>query len=216
MVRFGTSSPSWTVNQSRVLSQSEIDTVVAKLSAKSQSNLQDQVKLVIFRLSVYCGLRANELCGLNLGEVHLESDFPFLSIRSETAKGGKSREVPILSMVTVKDLQSWEAYRISQGATDKDPFLCSVTSDTLGHRFSRQGARNRFKAACKCLGDERAASLTIHDGRHTCASMSLHKHVPIALVRDMLGHSSIAITNTYVGLFRDGKGMAYNLDLASG
>jgi len=33
---------------------------------------------------------------------------------------------------------------------------------------------------------------------------------------DMLGHSSIAITNTYVGLFRDGKGMAYNLDLASG
>jgi len=214
MVNFAASSTSWNINQSKGLSQAEIDRIVADLSFKAQSNVQDQVKLVLFRLSVYCGLRATELCGLNLDEVNLESDFPHLLIRSETAKGGKAREVPILSIATVMDFRTWKALRIAQGATNVAPFLCSVGSGTLGHRFSRQGARNRFKAACKCLGQERAAGLTIHDGRHTCASMSLHKRVPIALVRDMLGHSSIAITNTYTGLFRDGKGMVYNLDLA--
>lgn len=212
MVRFASVSPSWKVNLSRVLSQGEIDTVTGHLSPHATSSPQALVKLVIFRLSVFCGLRATELCGLNLDDVALETDFPVIRVRAEIAKCSKAREVPIFSRETVGDLRRWRDLRLMHGARGNDPFLCSVTVDALGKRFSRQGARNRFRAACKCLGAERAESVTIHDGRHTCASMSLHKQVPIALVRDMLGHSSISITNTYVGLFRDGKGTLYNLD----
>jgi integrase len=212
MVRFASITPSWKMNLSRVLSQVEIDTIAGHLAPKATSNPQALVKLVLFRLAVFCGLRATELCGLNLDDVALDTDFPVIRIRAEIAKCSKAREVPILSRDTVKELRRWRDLRVKHGTQDQDSFLCSVTADTLGHRFSRQGARNRFRAACKCLGAERADSITIHDGRHTCASMSLHKQVPIALVREMLGHSSISVTNTYVGLFRDGKGMFYDLD----
>ena len=212
MVRFAASSPSWKIAPSKVMSQPEIDAVLTDLGGKATTSPQALVKVIIFRLAVYCGLRVSEICGLNLADVLIDGGLAVIKVRAEIAKGKKAREVPILSEATVSDLRRWKALRSSQGATKADAFLVSVSADSMGNRFSRQGARHRFQAACKVLGEERAQGLTIHDGRHTAASQALHKGVPLALVRDMLGHSSIAITNTYVGLFRDGNGMGYNLD----
>ena len=58
-------------------------------------------------------------------------------------------------------------------------------------------ARARLVNACKVLGAERQGMLTIHSGRHTCAS-----HLPAVrrggpAVRDMLGHANIATTSVY-------------------
>jgi integrase len=212
MVRFASPAPAWKINLSKILSQQEIDAVIADLTPKSQRNHQAMVKLIIFRLSVFCGIRASELAGLNIEDAALNADLAVIRVRAEIAKGGKEREVPIFSAATVRDLKLWKAYRIDNGAVNTDPFVCSVTADTYGYRFSRFSIRNRFRAACKALGTERMKNVTVHDGRHTCASMSLHKGVPLALVRDFLGHSSICITNTYCGLFRDGKGLAFNID----
>ena len=39
--------------------------------------------------------------------------------------------------------------------------------------------------------------LTIHDGRHTCASHLLAAGWALPMVRDMLGHASIATTSVY-------------------
>jgi integrase len=40
-------------------------------------------------------------------------------------------------------------------------------------------------------------ALTPHGLRHTAASL-LSEHAPIAVAREVLGHSSLAITNTYI------------------
>jgi site-specific recombinase XerD len=39
--------------------------------------------------------------------------------------------------------------------------------------------------------------LTIHSGRHTCASHLLAAGWPLPAVRDMLGHANIATTSVY-------------------
>lgn len=45
---------------------------------------------------------------------------------------------------------------------------------------------------------ERAGDVSPHWLRHSHASHSLDHHAPISVVRDTLGHSSIAVTNTYI------------------
>ena len=212
MVRFSSPAPSWKINLSRIMSQVEIDTVLSDLTPKSRQNPQAFVRLVIFRLAVFSGVRASELAGLRMQDVALDSDLPVIRVRAETAKGHKSREIPLFSEATRSDLLRWKMLRTSQGATATDPFVCSVSKNSLGHSFTRQSVRNRFRQALKCLGKERAASLSVHDGRHVFCSMSIHKGVPIALVRDSLGHSSISITNLYTGLFRSRSGFTYSLD----
>jgi integrase/recombinase XerD len=211
-MRYDGTAANWSVAYSKVLSQAEIDAILAALVEKAKDSAQAMVKLVIFRLSAFCGLRVSEICGLNMADVCLESDMPVIRIRMEIAKGKKAREVPIFSEAAVAECRRWKALRQLQGATADSPFVCSVSAGSVGNRFNRQGCRNRFKAACSALGSERASTLTIHHGRHTAASQSLAKGVPLPLVRDMLGHSSISITNTYASLFRSGKRLQYSLD----
>jgi len=202
----------WSVKQSKVMSMTEIDSILSDLTPKSRKNRQNLVKLVIFRLATYCGLRVTEMTLLNMGDVHLDCEQPFVRIRAETSKGKKCREVPIYSEGTVNDLRVWVAIRLEMGADPHSPFLVSVSSDALGKRFTRHGARLRFQSACKVLGEERARGLSIHCGRHTACSFLLHRQIPIAIVRDLMGHSSLSVTNVYAGAFRDRNAMRYSLD----
>ena len=53
-----------------------------------------------------------------------------------------------------------------------------------------------WRAACDTVG---LPDLTVHGARHSVTSwLANTPGLPLVLVRDMLGHSSLAITNTYV------------------
>ena len=56
----------------------------------------------------------------------------------------------------------------------------------------------RFRTACRVLGAERLASLTIHHGRHTFISHALAGGRTLAEVRDTAGHSNVSITSGYL------------------
>ena len=203
---------SWTVKNSKVMTQNEIDAVLADLIPKAQKRHQALVKLLIFRLTAFCGLRVTEMTLLNIEDIYLNNEQPYIRIRPETAKGRRGREVPIYSEATISELKAWLGLRAAMGAGSGDPLLVSVSKDAMGHRFSRQGARNRFRAACASLGEERAKSLTIHAGRHTAISQLLAKSVPIAIVRNLAGHSNLSVTNIYTGIFHGRQVQNYNID----
>ena len=65
---------------------------------------------------------------------------------------------------------------------------------------SRAGSslRKRFRTACKILGQERLATLTIHHGRHTFISHALAGGRTLAEVRDAAGHGNVSITSGYL------------------
>ena len=135
-------SKSFSVRNSKIFSQVEINKILNDLKAKK--GRQALVKLIIFRLATFCGLRVTEMALLNLEDVRLDCEQPYIRIRAETAKGHKAREIPILSEATISELKGWKTVRIELGASDKDSFLVSVSQDSLGHQFSRQGLRLRF------------------------------------------------------------------------
>ncbi len=80
-------------------------------------------------------------------------------------------------------------------------------------RFSRHTLRKRFRTACRSLGAERLATLTIHHGKHTFISHALAGGRTLAEVGDTVGHANISITSAYlqVAVEDDAVGMLFGI-----
>jgi integrase len=57
--------------------------------------------------------------------------------------------------------------------------------------------KNSFSRACKRA---HIKDFRIHDLRHTCATWLVTAGVPLSEVRDLLGHSSVVVTERYAHL----------------
>ncbi len=194
------------IDQTRILTRSEITEVLADLRRKRRS-INTRQNLIIFRLATCCGLRVSEATGLSLANVRTEGKRPHLYVPKSVGKGGRARRVPLWwDESTLSELRAWKAERIDQGATTSDPFVCSQAHGkhhltgkrTLGKPLSTRNAQARFKAAIKVLGSERVEVLSIHCGRHSFCSHALAGGRSIAEVRDAAGHANISTTSIYL------------------
>jgi integrase/recombinase XerD len=191
---------SWTVTREKVLTRDEIVTVIADLKRRSKRYINVRLNLILFRLATCCGLRVSELTQLTLDNVRVGSSRPKIVVPDTVGKGGKGRIVPVIDQGTLDDLKAWKELRESQGARPTDLFICSQSKGT---RISRHNARRRFISACKALGRERQAEITIHHGRHSFISHALHQGHNIVQVQHMAGHSSLGTTSIYAHLVSD-------------
>jgi site-specific recombinase XerC len=192
---------SWEITRDKVLTRQEIVAVLDDLKRRSKRSINVRLNLILFRLATCCGLRASELTQLTLDNVRIADDFsPKIVVPKRIAKGKKGRKVPIIDNGTLADLRAWKELRKAQGATERDLFVCS---QSLGTQISRFTARHRFQSACKVLGRERQAEITIHHGRHSFISHALHKGHNVVRVKEMAGHSSLATTSIYAHLVSD-------------
>jgi integrase/recombinase XerD len=73
-----------------------------------------------------------------------------------------------------------------------------LNKHTLGAELNRHIIRRRFHTACKVLGPQRTAELTVHHGRHTFISHALAGGRTLAEVRDAAGHSNVGTTSVYL------------------
>jgi integrase len=185
------------LDSTKVLTKSEVATVWRDLDRKAKRFPTSRANQTLFTLATFAGLRASELCGLTLGDVDTDSERPTIRVRKEIAKGEKARSVPLWDLRAIDVLRAWKSKRIEAGANDSAPFIATGT----GKPLTRQGARNRFKTACKCLGVKRR--VTIHHGRHTFVSLSLAAGVDANSVRRAAGHSSLHTTSIYAHLIVD-------------
>ncbi|HEY4309502.1 MAG TPA: site-specific integrase, partial [Pirellulales bacterium] len=177
----------------------ELGTVLAELARKAPRSRSTRLNLVVFRLAACCGLRASEIANLQIGDVRLQLPRPHLRIRTGAAKGGHPRTVPLWwDAGTLADLAAWHATRTAKTTELHVPFIASLRSGRTMHRLSRHTLRKRFRTACKVLGTDRLASLTIHHGRHTFISHALAGGRTLAEVRDSVGHSNVSITSAYL------------------
>ena len=97
------------VDPTKILTRSELSTVLADLKRKAPRSATTQQNLIIFRLAVCCGLRVSEIAMLQIADVRVEPVRPHLRIRRGAAKGGKSRIVPLWwDAGTLADLNAWK------------------------------------------------------------------------------------------------------------
>jgi integrase len=84
----------WKIEPTSVLTRRELAAVVAHLRVRARRSPNAGLNLVLVRLACCAGLRASEIGGLQIGDVHV-GERPHLRIRAETAKGGQKRRVPL-------------------------------------------------------------------------------------------------------------------------
>jgi integrase/recombinase XerD len=141
---------------------------------------------VILRLLYTAGLRASELCGLRWRHAVARGDAGQLTVHG---KGGKTRTV-LLPASVWGDLAVIEPDDAKPG----DPIFPSRRdpSQPLGVRQLLDIVK---RAAISAGLTDKVSS---HWLRHACASHALDHQAPISLVRDVLGHASVATTNRYL------------------
>ena len=167
-----------------VLTEAEAIALIKACSASAPTGIRNRALIaVLWR----CGLRISEALALELRDIDLEAG----TIRVRHGKGDKSRTV---------------------GSTSR-PRRCSPAGSTAGGASPPAPAR-RSSARCTAVRSTPATSATCypasrakpgstgrvhaHGLRHTYAAELARERTPINVIRDALGHTTLAVTDRYL------------------
>ena len=169
--------------QEKVYTTEQIAALLDRLENGSE-RLTDRRDLAIIALILGSGMRASEVCNLNICQMRDIQDGIVWCKR----KGGEMAEVNVASFVS----PHVQRYLILRGRCAPDaPLFISQK----GNRMTRNALWKSFAAKQRELGLDTG----IHRFRHTFLSDVDHNaHGSAALARDLGGHSSVAITNNYL------------------
>ena len=174
------------------------------LSLNDSINLLDELKNSNSRYSArdYCiillflnsGMRLSELVGLNIADYSRDNR----TLRV-TGKGNKQRIV-YLNEPCVEALNSYiDSYRPNETAKDKNAIFLSANKTRITKRRVQQIVEENLERSG--LGN---LGVTTHKLRHTAATlMYQYGDVDPLVLRDVLGHKSIATTEIYTHLSDD-------------
>ncbi len=144
----------------------------------------------IIILALNTGMRRGEILSLKWRNIDLQKG----EILIEKAKSGKSRVVDVNS-VLFKELLNLRSANPNQ----EHVFLNPKT----GKPFTK--LQTSFEGACRRAGIE---GLRFHDLRHSVASRLIAAGVDIIKVKELLGHSTVKMTERYLHTDRSGRKQA--------
>ena len=160
-------------------------------------NEKDARNHAILRLMYHCGLRVSEVVSLKWQDVTARSEGAQISI---FGKGGKTRQV-LMSASMWKELQQLDGRFLGQeryifqsrkGKAGTKPLDTSMVNRIVEDAAMRVGIAIYHDEQGK-----KHSHVSPHWLRHAHASHSLDRGASINLVRDTLGHASIATTGKY-------------------
>ena len=143
----------------------------------------DHLKPMVL-LAVNTGMRRGELFDLMWGDVDLQKKT--VTIEGKTAKTGNTRHIPLNSQAS-QVLRAWH----DQGSGKGHVF----TSPATGSRFDNIKTSWSNLRTCAGIQDFR-----FHDLRHTFASKLVMGGVDLYTVKELMGHSTIQMTERYAHL----------------
>jgi integrase/recombinase XerC len=122
-------------------------------------------------------------------------------------KGGKRRTVG-LDAGTVALLEAWLARRQKLGIKRSARVLCTLQGLPLHDSYVRHAFRRLARKA------EISKRVHPHGLRHAFTVELAKEGANIAVIRDVLGHSNISTTNTYLTRLSGGESLAFVRDRA--
>lgn len=151
--------------------------------------------LVLF--AVNTGLRQMELLTLEWNQINFKEGYLILDNRNHLTKSKKVRTIPLnaacLQVLTRRQIDSQE----------------ELIFTFKGKQFKQQFLSKKFKRYVNKSGLN--SKLNFHSLRHTFASLLVQKGTPIYVVKELLGHSTIAVTEKYSHLRSDDLRASINL-----
>lgn len=142
------------------------------------------------RLALHTGMRRGEILSLEWSRVDLQAGVIYLE--GHHTKTGKRRVIPLNASARAA-LLSRARFR-ARHCPDSPWVFCHEDGTPIG------SIKRSFATACRRAG---IVDFRIHDLRHTCAAWLVSAGVPLSAVRDLLGHSSVTMTERYAHLAPD-------------
>lgn len=168
---------------------------------------------LIIRFAIGTGVRQGELCHNLLADLHVDGDEPFLFVRygskGKPPKSGKTRRVPLFGDA-LEAAREWLALLPSYARANPDKLIFPTATGcrrqaakTLGNGRMEAGVWvGRFEKYVRAAGIEK--HVRWHDLRHTCASSLVAgwwgRKWSLDEIKELLGHSSIVVTQKYAHL----------------
>ena len=174
----------------KVLDGSDVERLLAAPDRAEPRGLRDAAMLEVLYAT---GLRVSELCGLAVGDVHLDAGY----VRC-IGKGSKERVVPLggeASAVLREYLASARAALAGGKRTD------ALFVSGRGAPLTRQGFWKLLRAHGRRAGLR--APLSPHVVRHSFATHLLENGADLRAVQMLLGHADISTTQIYTHVNRE-------------
>lgn len=163
-----------------VLTEDEVQRLLAAPDIEEKIGARDRAILEVLYAS---GLRASEVCGLNI------SDVDDATVRVK-GKGDKERIVPIAAVAVAHIDRYLLHFRGAKGQRNEALFISS-----RGKRIDRVAIWNRVKLYANQA--EIVKSISPHTLRHSFATHLLENGADLRVIQEMLGHASVATTDRY-------------------
>lgn len=173
----------------------QLEKLVATVAVKDEEARFPWVSrdLAILALLAGAGVRASELCALDVGDLLDMEDPPLLKV---TGKGGHVRHVPVAGEVveTVQAFLADRQVRFEGAVGAEDPLVVRYN----GRRFTRGALGYHVSRWVERAGVAKPEGECAHAFRHTYAKGLLANGVPLPSIQKLLGHRSLATTEVYL------------------
>jgi len=167
-----------------VLTETEAIALIKACSTRAPTGVRNRALIaVLWR----CGLRISEALALELRDVDLDAG----TVRVRHGEGDKSRTVGVDEQ-TAALLARWLDRRRQLSPGARAPIFCTLASRRLDTSYVR---RLLPRLAAKAGIDRRVHA---HGLRHTYAAELAREGTAINVIRDALGHTSLAVTDRYL------------------
>ncbi|HTT07404.1 MAG TPA: site-specific integrase [Gammaproteobacteria bacterium] len=160
---------------------------ITRLISAAESDRRPKHLSDFIRLALNTGCRRGELLKLEWSRVDLKRNL--IHLDGSHTKTGRRRSVPLNSMA-LEVLSSRARFREK---------YCPDNPWVFAHKDGKriQSVKKSFASACRKAG---ITNFRVHDLRHTCAAWLVSAGVPLPEVRDLLGHSTVRMTERYAHL----------------
>lgn len=158
---------------------SDLGSALNDLEDGADGTTANPVAILALRLALILGLRIGEIRNLRWDDVDLERQSLALT---STKTGARNHSLPTI------------AQQLLAEATRKGPFV--ICGKSSSQPLNYKSIHNVWKRARDRAG---LSNARIHDFRHTVATMAAETGAGAALLRDLLGHKTMAMANLYIG-----------------
>jgi integrase/recombinase XerD len=181
------------------LSVQEIDELLEQPARRSTPEAKRDRAML--ELMYATGLRVTELVSLDVSDVQLEGEKPYVRL---IGKGNRERQIPLLEQ-PVQELNEYIRYARLRLVGERDELALFV--NRRGERLTRQGFWLILKGYSADAGIR--GRVTPHTLRHSFATHMLRGGMDIHKVQELLGHANISTTQVYTQVSREHIREAY-------
>lgn len=164
-----------------------VDEIFHLLDSHAPDDVLGVRDMAIWEIGYGCGLRASEMVGLNVPDLHFDDGWVRV-----LGKGAKERQVP-LGRKAARALETYLSRRMElvSGETEAEALFLNYK----GGRLSTRSLRRLLKEHLVRAGLD--ASITPHGLRHSYATHLLDSGADLRGIQELLGHANLSTTQRY-------------------